>query len=249
MTSSTPSPRAVVVGATSRTGEAVARRLGGLGWSMTLTSRDARRTAGLREEIEASGSSGAIETAALDLADAASIDSFIRELDLDRPIDLLVVCGAPFSEDPIDSWSMPKFLEQAAAQAAGPALVAAGLRDALTLSTRAGGGAVVLFGDIHARLRPRPGAAPYLAGKAALESLVPILACEMAPTRVFGIAPGVIAWAEEFDEERRRRYLERVPLGREGTVEEAASLVLALAEHASYTTGIVVPIDGGRHLR
>ena len=70
MTSSTPSPRAVVVGATSRTGEAVARHLGGRGWSMTLTSRDARRTAGLVEEIEASGSVGAIETASLDLADA-----------------------------------------------------------------------------------------------------------------------------------------------------------------------------------
>ena len=247
MTSSTPSPRAVVVGATSRTGEAVARRLGGLGWSMTLTSRDARRTAGLVEAIEASGSVDAIETASLDLADAASIDSFVHDLDLDRPIDLLVVCGAPFAEDPIDSWSMPKFLEQAAAQAAGPAS-----RPGFATPWRARldrGGAVVLFGDIHARLRPRPGAAPYLAGKAALESLVPILACEMAPTRVFGIAPGVIAWAEEFDEERRRRYLERVPLGREGTVEEAASLVLALAEHASYTTGIVVPIDGGRHLR
>ena len=33
------------------------------------------------------------------------------------------------------------------------------------------------------------------------------------------------------------------------TVEEAAALVTALVDSATYTTGIVIPIDGGRHLR
>ena len=108
---------------------------------------------------------------------------------------------------------------------------------------------VILFGDIQARLRPRPGATPYLMGKAAVESLVPLLAIDLAPTRVLGISPGVIAWAEEFDQARREKYLERVPAGRAGTVEEAASLVMSLVDGATYTTGIVIPIDGGRHLR
>ena len=76
-----------------------------------------------------------------------------------------------------------------------------------------------------------------------------LLAVELAPVRVFGMAPGVIAWADDFDESRREEYLKRVPLGRAGTVEEAASLARALVESATYTTGIVIPIDGGRHLR
>ena len=160
-----------------------------------------------------------------------------------------MVAGAPFEETAIGEAGMAQFLEHAAAQSAGPALLAGGMAGELSRSRRPGGGAVVFFGDVHARLRPRGGAAPYLAGKASIESLVPLLAVEMAPVRVFGISPGVIAWADDFDRTRRRRYLQRVPLGREGTVEEAAELVTALVDSATYTTGVVIPIDGGRHLR
>lgn len=251
MNAETENHCAVVVGATSRTGTAVARRLLRDGWNVTLSSRSAARGSDLAESLmNEDGVSGAVVgVVAIDLADPASIDSFLAGREAGERLDLLVVAGAPFEEGPIESWTMDRFLEQAAAQAAGPALVAAGLREALAASTRAGGGVVILFGDIHARLRPRPGATPYLLGKAAVESLVPLLAIDLAPTRVLGISPGVIAWAEEFDQARREKYLERVPAGRPGTVEEAASLVMSLVDGATYTTGIVIPIDGGRHLR
>ena len=251
MTTQTRPGEAIVIGVTSRTGREVARRLLREGWTVTVTARRSDRgtevAEALSEEAGVTGRIAGVEE--VDLQDEASIDSFLDGRREDTVLDLLVVAGAPFQEQTIDSWTMRDFLEQSAAQAAGPALLASGLREALERSTRSDGGVVVLFGDIHARLRPRSGATPYLLGKAALESLVPILAIDLAPTRVFGIAPGVIAWAEEFDQSRRDRYLERVPLGRPGTVEEAASLVMALAEDLTYTTGIVIPIDGGRHLR
>ena len=242
---------AVIIGVTSRTGRETARRLLREGWNLALTARrteDASEVAdSLLAEPDAVGAVTGV--AAVDLCDEGTIDSFLSNRGEKGVLDLLVVAGAPFKEQSIDSWTMNDFKEQAAAQAAGPALLAAGLKDELARSTRPGGATVVLFGDVHARLRPRAGATPYLLGKASLESLVPILAIDLAPTRVFGISPGVIAWADSFEQSRRDRYLERVPLGRAGTVEEAADLVMALAEAATYTTGIVIPIDGGRHLR
>ncbi len=251
MTNPTSPGHALVVGATSRTGREIAGRLFREGWRLSLTARSMDRVTAVADSLRADQEvSGEVEGLfELDLVDGASIESFLAAWSPKSPLDLLVVAAAPFREQGIDSWTMEDFLEQSAAQSAGPALLAGGLKEPLSRSARVGGGAVVLFGDVHARMRPRGGATPYLSGKAAVESLVPILAIEMAPTRVFGISPGVIAWADDFDSERRERYLERVPLGRPGTVEEAASLVIALVDSATYTTGIVIPIDGGRHLR
>ena len=245
MTSESSTPHAVVVGITSRTGRAIADLLAGAGWSIEGTSRDLESARTEMERLQEPG----LHAASIDLSSEDSIDRFLAERTDAPNADLLVIAGAPFEEIPLNEATMKDFLYQAAAQAAGPALLAAGMSAELKRSQRPGGGAVVLFGDIHARLRPRAGATPYLAGKAGLESLVALLAVELAPVRVFGMAPGVIAWADDFDESRREEYLKRVPLGRAGTVEEAASLARALVESATYTTGIVIPIDGGRHLR
>ncbi|MAC18813.1 MAG: hypothetical protein CMJ23_03870 [Phycisphaerae bacterium] len=244
MTAESSTSHAVVVGITSRTGRAIADLLNRNGWSIEGTSRDLQAA---ETEVERLGGGG--RAASVDLSSEESIDRFLAARAGGPNADLLVVAGAPFEENPLGEATMKDFLYQAAAQAAGPALLAAGMSAELKRSRRPGGGAVVLFGDIHARLRPRAGATPYLAGKAGLESLVALLAVELAPVRVFGLAPGVIAWADEFDQARRDEYLRRVPLGRAGTVEEAAALARSLVDSATYTTGIVIPIDGGRHLR
>ena len=71
----------------------------------------------------------------------------------------------------------------------------------------------------------------------------------MSPVRVYGIAPGVIGWPDDWSSERREKYLERVPLGRAGGPEDTVRLVKALVDHSAYVTGMVIPLDGGRHLR
>ena len=88
--------------------------------------------------------------------------------------------------------------------------------------------------------------------KAAIVEMVRSLARELAPqVRVNGVAPGVVAFPEsgpDADEKAQQAYLRRVPLGRSGTPEDAAEMVRWLALDATYVTGEVIRLDGGRWL-
>jgi 3-oxoacyl-[acyl-carrier protein] reductase len=98
------------------------------------------------------------------------------------------------------------------------------------------------------------GGGPYAAAKGALQVLTRTLARELAPAvRVNGIMPGVIATRhhEEFSTPAKMDdYRRQTPLGRIGTAEEVAQVVLFLAGDASrFMTGALLDINGGRFLR
>jgi pteridine reductase len=245
MTVQEPGPgRLAVIGATSRVGRAVAEIFLERGWSLELTARDPDRIDPvIRPSCESATPRARCH--ALDLADADAVDRVTESIG-SAPLDAVVVAGAPFEEMPLAEATADDFHYHAAAQLAGPARLVERLRPALAAATSP---AVALFGDIHARSRPRANATPYLVAKAGVEAMVGLLAVELAPIRVFGLSPGVVGWPEDWPETRRHAYLERVPLGRAGTPEEAALLVRSLLLDATYCTGIVIPIDGGRHLR
>ncbi|MDN5782960.1 MAG: SDR family oxidoreductase, partial [Luteimonas sp.] len=122
------------------------------------------------------------------------------------------------------------------AQAAAPHLAAAR-------------GAIVNMADIHAE-RPLREHAVYCMAKAALVMATKSLALELAPdVRVNAIAPGAILWAEgNADEQRKAAMLARTPLARTGTPEEIAEAVRWLLRDATYCTGQVLRLDGGRLL-
>ena len=239
-----PAKRIAVIGATSRVGRAVAAIFLELGWSLELTARDPDR---IDPMIRRPGGSSPrpARCHALDLAEADAVDRVVDSIGGDA-LDAIVVAGSPFDETPLAEATAEDFTFHAAAQLAGPARLIQGLRPALAAAASP---AVLLFGDIHAWSRPRAHATPYLVAKAGVEAMVGLLAVELAPVRVFGVSPGVVGWPEDWPESRRKAYLERVPLGRAGTSEEAATLVRSLLLEATYCTGIVIPIDGGRHLR
>lgn len=116
-----------------------------------------------------------------------------------------------------------------------------------------GGGSVVLLSSINARFAT-PTLAAYAASKAALESLARTAAVELAPDgiRVNAIAPASVdtplfraSFADSPDGALEKNK-ERHPLARFGTAEEVAELALFLASpRASWVTGSVYPIDGG----
>lgn len=124
---------------------------------------------------------------------------------------------------------------------------------------RAGGqGAIVFLSSINAAFAT-PTLAAYAASKAALESLTRTAALEFAPdgVRVNAVAPAsvdtpMLRTSFNRAEDPARAYAEncaRHPLGRIGTAEEVAELVLFLAsDRSAWMTGGVHFIDGGAHV-
>jgi len=105
---------------------------------------------------------------------------------------------------------------------------------------RRGGGAIVNVASLGG-LRPWKAYLPYCASKAALLMATRCLALALAPEiRVNAVAPGVLDPAGAGPELERR-----VPLRRFGRHEDAVEAVLFLA---TYTTGEVLTLDGGRSL-
>ena len=94
------------------------------------------------------------------------------------------------------------------------------------------------------------GSIAYDTSKAASNHLIRELAVTFAPkVRVNGVAPGAILWPEqEMDDETKETILSRTTLKRQGNPKEIAEAVAFLANGASYTTGHILTVDGGRSL-
>lgn len=113
----------------------------------------------------------------------------------------------------------------------------------------AGGGSIINISSIGAE-RPSPPEAMYAAAKNGLNALTRAFAQEYAPTvRVNCVMPGGFAtdMSENWDEEFIGKIVDRLPAGRLGRPDELAGLITHLASgDAGYTTGAIIPVDGGR---
>ena len=114
------------------------------------------------------------------------------------------------------------------------------------------GGTIVNISSIAAKLGSPGEWIHYAASKGAIDTLTVGLAREVAAEgiRVNAVAPGLIATdlhATAGAPDRLERLAPGIPMGRAGTTEEVAAAVLWLmSTAASYVTGAVVPVGGGR---
>lgn len=124
-------------------------------------------------------------------------------------------------------------------------------RAAIPELLKSGGGSIVNISSIASRVGI-PMTAAYSATKGAVDALTRAVAVEYAKDgiRCNAICPGLVKtpMASDLldDPERRDQVMAAYPMGRPGTPDEIARLVLYLAsDEASWTTGGIYPIDGG----
>jgi NAD(P)-dependent dehydrogenase (short-subunit alcohol dehydrogenase family) len=115
------------------------------------------------------------------------------------------------------------------------------------------GGSIVNMSSVNGRTAI-PSIASYNASKGGIDQLTRVMALSLVKQRirVNAVAPGTIATelarqAVLTSEEAKQRILSRTPMGRLGEPEEVADTVAyLLSDAASYVTGEIVVVDGGR---
>jgi NAD(P)-dependent dehydrogenase (short-subunit alcohol dehydrogenase family) len=122
-----------------------------------------------------------------------------------------------------------------------------------------GRGSIVNISALAGHWRASLAGVQYTAAKAGVEGLTRQLAYDWGKfgVRVNGVAPTVTLTGERVQglwesksEEEKKKVLSAIPLGRLGTPEEVASVVVFLAsDESSYITGITIDVSGGRYLR
>lgn len=89
----------------------------------------------------------------------------------------------------------------------------------------------------------------YSASKSGVHGFTKALAKELAPSniQVNAIACGFIDtdMNHELDSDEKKAVIEEIPMGRMGSSDEVAHLVLSLAKETSYMTGQIITLDGG----
>jgi len=233
------SGRSVLVsGAGSGIGRACARRLGELGADLHLLGRR-------REPLEETWPGAAVH--ALDHADGGAVAALAQAC---PGLDGLVLCAGALATGSVESTPEAGFDAMIGANLKGPWLLCHHLGPRLRP-----GASVVLLGS-NIGLRAIPDSAAYSVAKAGVHMLARVLALEWAPRgiRCNAVAPGPVHTAmvdariaQAPDPAAALAALSRVnPLGRLGTEAEIAGIVEYLLSDASrWTTGAVIPVDGG----
>ena len=230
---------ALVTGADTGIGWAIARRLQADGFALAFHTHDEEDDA--RERFDEIAAGGRVEWIVGDLSDPAACERIVREAveKLGR-IDVLVNNAGVTSAKPALELTAKDFDKIFTIDVRGAFLVA---RAAALVMKEGGGGAIVNITSVHEHI-PRPGFALYAAGKAALGMLTRGFALELAGDgiRVNAVAPGAIATERN---KEAGELVPEIPLGRAGEPDEVAAMVSYLAgDEARYVSGASFLIDG-----
>lgn len=238
----------LVTGGAKRVGAAICRRLHAAGAQVAVHYRSSEQDAlALQAELDGLRSKS-VAVFQADLLDLNALPQLVREvIEKFGRLDALVNNASSFYATPLAEVDEQQWNDLLGTNLKAPLFLA----QAAAAELRRRHGAIVNIADIHAE-RPMHDHLLYSVAKAGLVALTRSLAQEMAPqVRVNAISPGVIVWPENaawMDEEQRRKIVAHTLLKRQGEPDDIAKTVAFLIRDATYVTGQVIFVDGGRSI-
>ena len=243
----------LITGASRGIGAAAALLAAERGWDVAVNyTRDAAAAEAVAAQVRAAGRRALVIQA--DVADEAQVLAMFARLDAEwGPLGGLVNnAGVVDVASRVDAMSAARIQRMFAVNVFGTMWCA---REAVKrMSTRHGGsgGSIVNLSSVASRLGSPAQYVDYAAAKGAIDVFTLGLAREVATegVRVNAIRPGIIdtdIHASGGQPERARQLASQIPMQRPGRADEVATMILwLLSDEASYTTGAVIDVTGGR---
>jgi 3-oxoacyl-[acyl-carrier protein] reductase len=245
-------PVAVVTGATGGLGAQICRTLADAGYRVVAGYRTSASSALALVESLPNGGHCALPAP---VTDSAALRRLAADVDARYGrCDVLVNCAGTtrfVEHSNLDGLDDALIDDVLATNVRGPFAMVRALRALLARSDLPGGSVVINISSIAAQTAMGSNVI-YCASKAALDNLTKSLARALSPQiRVVSISPGLVdtEFVKSMDVAWRDEQACRTPLGRLAQPDEIARAVLATVRDLRFTTGCVLPVDGGRPLK
>jgi len=246
----------VITGGAKGFGRALASALVTEGGNVILADIDESELIASAEELNRTSNKSA-KFMVCDVTDKSQVDAMMKKaIDECGSIDILINSAG-------GSMWVPKVPIEEVAESDWDRVIDVNLKGtflcvqaAIRYMKKACNGKIVNFASIAARIGGQMTPVQYSSSKGAIVTFTRHVAQELGPfgINVNAVAPALVLtgdrtkkmWYSRNDSEGRKRFIERIPLGRLAEVDEVIKTVMFLcSDDASYITGLTVDVNGG----